>query len=342
MQSDQDFNPEKSRDMIMHVAGYRRQDLDRAVININPKEHDAIQDSLAKPFNRAPLATLGCLDSFPVEILRIICSYLDIESLLNFRKINQVARQVVSNVPGYQVVTTHALTPLCALLRTEIASHFTLGNLFDVLCTQDCRSCGDFGGFVFLPSLTRICFPCLYMSDFRSNLMSDFNCDMMHLATASRLYGLPSALLRTSVPVLRTIPGRYSKKETLCRRRSRILTKEAAVEAFRCVNAPGRKESDPLRGIKFTLCYMASTTLPHYDRSNGSIHHGIYCFGCHITFAKKRGIGLNSFEVIEERDRAYSDATFIEHFNSCVQSQELWNSTIMAQVPLKILNASAV
>lgn len=115
VQSDQDFDLDRDRDYIVQVAAYRRRDFDRAVININSEEHGSVRDSLAKPFDRVPAVTLGGLDSFPVDILHTIYSHLDIESLLKFRQTNQFAGQVVSNVPGYQVITTHALSPLCAL-----------------------------------------------------------------------------------------------------------------------------------------------------------------------------------------------------------------------------------
>lgn len=127
---------------------------------VHADDHEYVRDSLLQPC-LPPATTLGRLDRLPIELLREICLYLDIDSLFGLRHVNRRASQVVGALRFYRVMVQHSLEALCILLKTEAAASFTLGEFAEVLHTENCRLCGSFRGFVFLPSLTRCCFSCM-------------------------------------------------------------------------------------------------------------------------------------------------------------------------------------
>lgn len=145
---------------VIRVTSYHRCDFDLAVARTNPCHHDQIRRSLLQTIN-VTSSTLGNLHLLPLEIVYEIRSLLDIQSLLSFRHVNRRAQQIVRTTPGYEGAITYALETLCVVQRTNVASWFTLSDLFKVLCTRDCHFCGSFGGFIFLPSFMRCCFCCI-------------------------------------------------------------------------------------------------------------------------------------------------------------------------------------
>lgn len=120
------------------------------------------------------------------------------------------------------MITTYALEALCASLRTHIASWFTIHDLFNAMCTRDCVLCGSFGGFIFLPTFMRCCFPCIKTAR---------QLRLVPLAGVKKALNLSHARLLNSVPVLRTTPGIYSMDEVPRRRRIQILAEESIINA---------------------------------------------------------------------------------------------------------------
>lgn len=88
-----------------------------------------------------PVATLGTLQRFPTELLRCIIGNLDIQTILNFRNINRLARSQVCNLLEFQVVTTHALSCFLAVIRTGLATNYGHGDIYRAMLQQHCHRC---------------------------------------------------------------------------------------------------------------------------------------------------------------------------------------------------------
>ena len=312
---------------IIRVASYHRKDFELAVIRINPLDHERIRASILQPAC-APATSLGRLDFLPLEMLHEICQLLDIKSLFRFRQVNLRAQEVVCAIRIYRIIITHALETLCASLRTHIASWFTLRDLFDVLCARDCLLCGSFGGFIFLPTFTRCCFPCIKTApQFR----------LVSLADAKRHLELSPALLRNSVPVLRTIPGIYSMDEIPRKRRIQILAEEDVIRAMEYLYT--RETEVPLHcsnGEMSLLRYMATTALPFFDKASGDADNGICCKGCQIALEECLRTSRVQDNAFLMRDRVYSRDRFMEHFQRCSKAQFLWETSNEGTVPVKV------
>lgn len=312
---------------IIRVASYHRKDFELAVIRINPLDHERIRASILQPAC-APATSLGRLDFLPLEMLHEICQLLDIKSLFRFRQVNLRAQEVVCAIRIYRIIITHALETLCASLRTHIASWFTLRDLFDVLCARDCLLCGSFGGFIFLPTFTRCCFPCIKTAP---------QLRLVSLADVKKHLNLNPALIRNSVPVLRTTPGIYSMDEIPRKRRIHVLAEGSVIRAMECLHAKEAKAQLRRSNSEVSLLrYMATTALPFFDKASGDADHGICCKGCQIALEESLRTSRIEDKIFSLRDRVYSRDRFMEHFQRCPKAQALWALSNEGTVPVKV------
>ncbi|KAE8155746.1 hypothetical protein BDV40DRAFT_283009 [Aspergillus tamarii] len=310
-QTDRSQSEKANNDTIIRVASYHRRDFDLAVINTNPSDHEQVRSSM-NGTTCFPSVNIGRLDCLPLEIILEICLLLDIRSLFRFRQVNRRAQRIVSTVRGYRETIAYALEALCVILRMKIAPHFTLHDLFSVLCTRDCLVCGSFGGFVFLPTLMRCCFSCI-----RGNHLPP----VMSVANAKRLVNLSSTHLLKSIPVIKTIPGIYSLDEKPQKRAMRIVAKEHIAGIQRCqIN----EEAQQIRPKNSSLLYyMVSIALPYLDTTSGDIQSGVCCSGCQVALEEALRISRVEANAFTLRDKVYSHDGFVEHFHKCRKAQSL-------------------
>ncbi|KAL4905246.1 hypothetical protein BDW74DRAFT_178251 [Aspergillus multicolor] len=168
----------------------------------------------------APDATLGALDTLPLELLNMLLTLLDIRSLTDFRRVNQRAMQVVNSIPQYRTITEHAPTSLRAMLSIGTGRWISSQDLYNKLYTAECDICGDFGGYLYLLTCRRVCF-C-------------FTQDPAYLplwrADAARKFGLSREYL-AGIPAMKTIPGFYSPRELKVQTRITLLDHDSALRA---------------------------------------------------------------------------------------------------------------
>jgi hypothetical protein len=296
---------------IIRIASYHRRDFGLAVVRANPHDHNQVRGSLLRTIP-AISSTLGNLQFLPLEIVYEICFLLDIWSLLNFRHANRRAEQIVRSTRGYEAVITHALDALCVTLKTNIASWFTLSDLFRALCTRDCHLCGSFGGFIFLPSFMRCCFSCIREDCLPS--ISPFS------GPKKRVKSSPGCLY-SLVPTVMSVPGTYSMDEIMRKKRIQIIPTEFV---SRLSLRKGDKRTQVTQSKETALlCYMVSTSLPYLDIESGGIQNGICCSGCQIAL-KALGSSRVQTNACALRDKVYSYGEFMEHFRECREAQNIW------------------
>lgn len=121
-----------------------------------------------------PKYALGTLEKLPLEILNMVLVHLDVRSLTDFRRVNQRAMQAVDFLPQYKAVFAHAPALLRGLLSIGTGKLISCRLLHEKLCTAECDSCGDFGGYIYLITCRRVCFLCFtWKTDYRPLLRAD-------------------------------------------------------------------------------------------------------------------------------------------------------------------------
>lgn len=316
--SDTEFHFDEERtDAIVRTASYHRKDYGLSVIWFSPRGHVDIRRSIATPFPRTANVGLGSLDRLPLELLHETLSSLDMHSLFKLRQTNLRSRQIVDSYKPFQLVISHGLNLFCALLRTRLANEISLIDFRNALCTKACSLCGEYGGFMSLPSWTRCCFKCLKEAP---------ETQVQTLASARKQFYLTkadAARLRS----FKTLPGVYTMDES--EYKSRIAVVSAHQTSLICTQRPqAPSQVQPVsseRNKKFN--FMGSCALSYYDKSTGKVEHGMSCAGCQLAL-EKGIIGARSEDwASEARDKLYARDGFLEHFRWCEQAQLLWISS---------------
>ena len=308
---------EGQADAIVRTTAYYRKDYCLSVIWFPPREHVDIRLFIATPFRQTSNVGLGSLDRLPLELLHDTLFRLDMHSVFKFRQINIRSRQMVDSLKQYQMVVSHGLNLLCALLRTRLAIVISLFDFYKALCTKACTHCGDFGGFISLLTWKRCCFKCLQEAP---------ESQVQTLAAVRKQFHLTKVEL-DQLRSFKTLPGIYSMKESVHKSRIAIVSVQQAILA--CRRQPhALAQAYPAslkRNQKFS--FMASCALPYYDKQTGKVEHGMSCAGCQLALEKDI-IGTRGEKwAFEARDKVYARDSFLEHFRWCEQAQLLWRSS---------------
>ncbi|KAL2808763.1 hypothetical protein BJX63DRAFT_424355 [Aspergillus granulosus] len=152
---------------------------------------------------------LGGVDKLPQEILEMVLEQLDLQSLTKFRRVNRRAMQAVDSIRTYQHTVTRFPTALRAILSIRTGASYSCQDLYRELQTAKCRTCGRFGGFLYLLTCRRVCAVCFtrngaYIPIQRSDVLNGRGLYARDLAT---------------LPSMRTIPGSYTRENIPCKRR---------------------------------------------------------------------------------------------------------------------------
>lgn len=243
---------------------------------------------------------------------------MDIASLLEFRRVNLRAREMIGALRQYRAITDHALGALCATLKTGLALWVTALDLFATLCTPNCSLCGNVGGFICLLSCTRCCYKCLQDKN---------ELTVVYLSRAKKA-GL-SASMRISIRVMYTISGKYGEvgmKITIKRRRY-LVAEQHVIEAFERARVGGNKQQLNIKALSsgeeyIDLRYKAVMVLPYLDLARVKVRNGIYCHG-YETWCGRR-INMTHFA---SNVHLYLREGFLEHFRWCPRAQKLWTDS---------------
>ncbi|KAH7008407.1 F-box domain-containing protein [Ilyonectria destructans] len=298
---------------ILRAASYHCEDFGRSVIQIDHHHCEVVRSSIFKPFGDDPDDGLGTLDVLPVELLSSICLMLDVDAGFRFSQASRRARAVVASVPEYRHLGDHALQCLCALLRTDIGHHVAISTLHSALVTQDCQSCGFFAGYLFLPTLTRCCFPCIESAKGLSAA------PLEKLASES---GMSVDQLKEAIPIFHTLSTLRNSAGAMRGGRRFLVAEKHCIGILRSIRHP---EPTP---AYFSLMHLpgfgfeASTTLPSLNSKTGEIETGVSCKGCQVAMRISP-----SEEAYKLRQRVYSREKFLEHFQVCAHAKTIWDSS---------------
>ncbi|WEW57314.1 hypothetical protein PRK78_002779 [Emydomyces testavorans] len=144
-------------------------------------------------------ATAGDLGWIPLEILHEICTHLDLASLENLRSASTSCQIMVDSCLLLRRLEEHASETLEIMKVTGVSSYHTIAQIYNEFCQPLCRICGNFGPYLFLPTLIRCCHNCHYSS--QKLCVAPF-------ADVVFNYGLHGEITK-QLPVVNSLPGWY-------------------------------------------------------------------------------------------------------------------------------------
>lgn len=149
----------------------------------------------------------------PVELQSIILAQLDLKALIDFRRVNRRAMEVVDTLPDYKSILQHSPASLRAILSVELGRFITCQKLYDTLCTANCEGCRQPAEFTYLLTCRRVCFEC-FCWRIKYCPISTYD--------AVRLYAVPARLL-AELPTMRSIPGQFGAVSRVWRDRRDLV-----------------------------------------------------------------------------------------------------------------------
>ncbi|PYH89047.1 hypothetical protein BO71DRAFT_435165 [Aspergillus ellipticus CBS 707.79] len=96
-------------------------------------------------------------------ILHEILLNLDLTSIGMLRRVDTIMRRAVESLPAYSLLRALAPDTLEVIEAVKCSGYFPIRQLFAELCPPWCRTCPDFGPFLYLPTLTRSCYKCNFL-----------------------------------------------------------------------------------------------------------------------------------------------------------------------------------
>lgn len=102
-------------------------------------------------------ARVGDLHILPSEIRHHVLSFLDIKSLLTFRRASKLAMNLVHSNTEYYKVVTKASMALRMAIAIGMHDKYTIAYLFGALCQRKCADCNTLAHHVCLLTCERLC-----------------------------------------------------------------------------------------------------------------------------------------------------------------------------------------
>lgn len=261
---------------------------------------------------------LGRFDKLPVEVLYLLFEHLDFLSLARITRTARRGHELVTNIPGYGDILTHAKTALGALCGMQILCLHSIAKIRYMLRSAECISCGNFGTFLFLLECERVCWKCLSSNPAMWAISRHEAGDCFNLS-AKQLHQLPCA---------HSIPGRYCVRRVVWQGtplalvsvraakrlalqvhgsqealRAHRLAKRSCISESKyqmwahlhCVTLDFVKHDpcivrDSVDGIEDEYNGMASVWFPYQAEPGGLIEFGRWCRGCKWTCANESSV----------------------------------------------------
>jgi hypothetical protein len=195
-----------------HRTGFKGAMLEPADLErgcpLDNSRHDDKQDT----------ATLGTLETLPVELLQMILLDLDLQSLTSLRCVNRRTRLTIDTLWQYNEIITHASNSLRAALSINVGTSISCRQLHTELCSQECVTCGRFGAFLYLLTCSRVCYVCLVENPRFLPLTPK------HARIAFGLSSYETGKLPTAITLL----GIYSHSSKICRTRISLVDRTSS------------------------------------------------------------------------------------------------------------------
>ena len=318
------------------------------------KSWQAPNYSVTKLQRQIDQPSLGSLEKLPPELLCMVMGNLTCKDLEAFHSCSTGGRIAVLAFPKYHRLLEHEPTIFTILKKTRLAGSFTITKIYETFASTLCSKCGQYGGYVFLPSFTRCCIHC-----------AETELEFLPISRdgAGKQFGVKGKSLLDNVPQLRTLRGYYSSLhgKTPYYKYHPVMFSREAIRNVRCPGhrvalARHRQSYIGDHSIKAHQRYMAIIPFSCYISKSASLAKALYCAGCALRawehlpcersdWSENRrfdksdknrphitdGLGFDcSVRVHRDicslsvaRDRAYDSRHILSHIEGCVSAQVL-------------------
>ena len=288
---------------------------------------------------------LGILEELPSEILTCVLDQLDLQSLVDFRRVNHQSNQFVDSLPKYKVIVEHAPDVLRGMLTTETASLTTLEVLYGKLCQRTCDSCSQYGDFLYVLTCKRVCIVCLatkssYKTLRKADLIRKFDLKPKLIANITRMQvrcGCYRSIVWSGNAAVTLYDHDFAQsvaiaahgsmenmersvKETMVKRwpkyeEKRFAWKDRSYRGKR-PRAPDESDDEYTCWLGHdeihTFRFMAAVMTPYFNQQTSLAEWSFLCEGCKFEHSSRmRASGFNEKKLYEYR--MFTNETFASH-----------------------------
>ena len=164
--------------------------------------------------------SLDLFSRMPPELLTdILVERLDLSSLTKLRSVSRGVRSMVSSLPQYNAIVTHAPASLRATLSLQTAKYTSCRQLYKALCSEFCTTCPEFGAYLYVPTCERVCYLC-FTTKLRYKAITS--------GEARARWGMNAEVSKDTIQFL-SLPGKYQIHHGSSRRRRLCLVDPRSV-----------------------------------------------------------------------------------------------------------------
>ncbi|KAK3385993.1 hypothetical protein B0H63DRAFT_523316 [Podospora didyma] len=271
-------------------------------------ENNAMREALLQhmPVNDNQ-ANLGVLDRFPNEVLLMVFTETDLDTLFQLRGVNKRAHQFVTSIFEYRALVTHAINAFCVLLRTGSAKWITLNSIFQLMQTPNCAKCGRPSSSIYMPTAERFCLECCVRAQMDCDNPKVY-CESGPFRTIAQVAGAVklrlAAVRADKVPILRTQLAMYNSQPVGRREKLELVPYDAAVKYITFKGRPhvvGMVLLPYLVGDQKTVASLQ--VIPYFN-----------CVGCERYNPARKVFS-----------RVYTKQEFLaKHFEECPDAKHFW------------------
>ncbi|RAH76984.1 hypothetical protein BO86DRAFT_235282 [Aspergillus japonicus CBS 114.51] len=240
------------------------------------------------PRYQPPPSSQPLWNLLPPEIVRLILLSLDMITLDTIRLVNTtIQQQVDSSLFEYSLLRTHAVPTLKVLDLTQCTHHFSIQQLYHEFSHPQCRTCSDFGPYLYLPTLSRACFQCI-MNHYRDQVTSFEHVLQIYRLRLADCHHLPVVYPFMNLRDNRPVPPV-------------LLVDVAQAEALHLQHGGGGLPRLPWGGLSsagprsrqpsFPQQALPVVAFPYWDPRARVAESGVYCYGCTLFWENGRAQG---------------------------------------------------
>ena len=293
---------------MLSILGYLCVDTSVALIRTEPKSPTF--HLYGQQRSGRTSADLGELRLLPLEILYETLRYVDLMSFMSFSMVNRSARDVVNSMTEYKLTRTHAASALEGLFRANLASWFTITDLFAAFCSRVCGVCNRFGGFFYLLGCSRCCLVC-----------AESSWELSEIQTTDALVelGVHHSALKRLVPMMRSEARQFTIRlpprrgcRSIVRLRDAVRVAGASNRVWHSCFASTHLL---VRERRIDYRFLVLTQMPYLDNATGKLQHGISCKACKLS-AFGRSID-SRWRCGPGASAVFTEEGFVEHCRTC-------------------------
>ncbi|PYH87002.1 hypothetical protein BO82DRAFT_349541 [Aspergillus uvarum CBS 121591] len=263
--------------------------------------------------------------SLPLEIVHMIFLHLDMITLGTLRLVDSIIRRQVDSLYEYRMLRAHAAETLKILDIAQCTHCFPAHQLYREFCHPRCRTCPDFGPYLYIPTLSRVCLQCVLRHD-------RYRVAALDVVFACFPYSRGDWWDLPVVCCLDLLEGQYISEMLIDVAQARLMyqQQQQQQQSGSSREEPAAQEWSYRLQDTYQRRLRSTVAFPCWDPHARIAEPGVYCYGCTKYWEISRGKSRRNPRNRQKHyawntrspgskgvDRAFRVPDLPQHFSTC-------------------------